>query len=137
MSLLNNLIYTAADYKIFFNYNGVVIPLLTVQSFDYDIATEAESIYAIGEVEKIGEKYNAESISGTLELEAGESAAMNMFFGVIKSTQITGATITITSYDALFVKRFLQVNINGEKFSIQAKAKDSKISMPFTAIAVQ
>ena len=55
MANLNPLIYTASEFKLVLLYQGLASPLLTVQDFNSDVKTEDETIYAIGQVEPIGE----------------------------------------------------------------------------------
>lgn len=133
----NQLIYTSADYKIILSFNSIPYPLFTLNSFDENIKVEDETIYAIGEIDPIGEKYNGRQYSGKLELQAGEVNAILIANGFADITQIRGAKISITSLDGLITRTYSGVNFIGSDFSIKAKDKDSRVSVNWKAVGLK
>lgn len=134
---LNQLILTAADYKVLLNIPGKgAFPLLTLDSISSTIAKEQETIYAIGEENPIGEKSNAKKYSGKLSIQVGEISAVLMLCGFIESTQITGATLAITAIQGGFSRVYSGMNINTENIDIKAKDKQSMASLDWNSISV-
>ena len=136
MANLNPLIYTASEFKLVLLYQGLASPLLTVQDFNSDVKTEDETIYAIGQVEPIGEKTNGESYGGKLSLQSGELSTILNTTGKATATQIRGAVLGITSLDGLINRVFTGVNITSEAFSVKAKDKQTIFELNWKAVSV-
>lgn len=133
----NTLIYTAADYKLLLLDGGTPLPLLTLSAFDASVKTEDETIFAIGEVEPIGEKSNGTQYTGKLEIQAGELYAYMKIKGYANPTEIRNANLALTSLDGLINFVYSGVNIISGDFSIKAKDKQSMISMNWKAVSVK
>jgi hypothetical protein len=139
MALLNRLIYKASDYKIFISSGGSVglpgktLPLLTVETFDYDIKKEDEVIYAIGDEEPIGIKTTASSYEGKFSVQAGELASFLVANGFTNVTELTGGVIGISTFDGLFGRFFMNISLTSEGFSLKAKDKQSLVNIDWKA----
>lgn len=137
MPNLNQLILTAADYKVLLNIPGKgAFPLLTLETIDQDIAREQETIYAIGEEKPIAEKTNAVKYAGKLTIQVGEISAILQLCGFIESTMIKGATLAITAIQGGFSRVYSGLNINTEGISVKAKDKQSMANLTWAALDV-
>lgn len=139
MPNLNALIYTAADYKLLLlvpTATGTLLPfpLQTVNSYSDSAKTEDETIFAIGEVDPIGEKTNGNSYTGKIELQAGEMYAVLAATGNASPIGIKGAQLALTSFDGLVSKVYSGVNIISSDFDIKAKDKQSMVSANWKAV---
>ena len=138
MAQLNNLVFTAADYKALLIIPGVgSFPLQTIETISYNNAREEETIYAVGTEEPIAAKRNAVKYSGKLTLQNGELSAMLQIAGLVEATQIAGATLAITSVTGGFSRTHSGLNINSESLDIKAKDKQSIVSLDWTALTVK
>lgn len=137
---LNQLIITSADYKIILivpTANGSkAFPLLTVDSIDWEDAREQEFIHAVGSEDPIGNKSNARTYSGKLSLEVGESNVILSACGFNSATQISGATLAITSIVGAYSKVYNSVNINRDASGTKAKDKSSLTAWDFSAVSL-
>lgn len=140
MPNLNQLIITSALYKIL-----LVIPtalgslsfsLLTVSGIDWNDASEGEDIYACGTEEPIGNKTNANSYKGKLNLQIGEMNAILAASGFDSAIRIRGGTLAITALVGRYAKVYKNVNILTDSSSIKAKDKESLTSLDFNAIGL-
>lgn len=133
----NPLILTGSDYKFFLALsNGVIYPLLTVDSVSMDIKTEEELIYAVGEKDPIGNKQNANSYTGKITMQAGELNAILLSEGLNKVIDITGATLGATAIQGGYNRTFKGVNINSQSESVKRKDKETLSDMNFTALGL-
>ena len=137
MAQLNQLILTAANYKVLLIVDRVTYPILTGETISWNIAREQETIYAIGDEEPIGEKRNAAKYSGKLSLQNGEMSAILQVSGYSEATQITGATLAIASTNGLFSQVYGSMNINTAGCDIKAKDKQSIISLDWNALSMK
>jgi hypothetical protein len=138
MANLNNLIFTAADYKALLIIPNVgTFPLQTIETISYNNAREEETIYAVGVEEPIGSKRNAAKYSGKLTLQNGELSAILQIAGLVESTQIAGAILAITSVSGVFNRTHTGLNINGESLDVKAKDKQSIVNLDWTAISIK
>jgi hypothetical protein len=139
MALLNRLIYKASDFKIFISSGGALglpgktLPLLTVETFDYDVKKEDEVIYAIGDTEPIGIKTNSTDYSGKFSVQAGELQAFLLANGFSNATELDGGVLGISSFDGLFGRFFMNLSITSEGFSVKAKDKQSLVNLDWKA----
>lgn len=132
----NQLIYTAADYKIVLAITGGgAYPLLTATVADSNISKEEELIYAISNQNAIGNKQNAKKITGKLSMQVGELNAILQLEGLPDATEIVNATIAVVALVGGFQRTFQNVNINTEGINIKAKDKQTEAAMDFTALA--
>jgi len=137
MPQLNQLILTAADYKVILNIPGNgTFPLQTCETFSWDNAREDETIYAIGTEDPIGEKRNAAKYSGKLSLQVGELNAILQSIGLVEGSQIVGATFSITAVQGGFNRTYTGFNINSEGVDIKAKDKHSLANLSWKALAI-
>jgi hypothetical protein len=137
MPQLNQLILTAADYKVILNIPGSgTFPLQTAESFSWDNAREEETIYAIGVEEPIGEKRNAAKYSGKLVLQVGELNAILESIGLTEASQIANATFAITAVQGGFTRTYSGFYINSESVDIKAKDKHSLANLGWNALAI-
>jgi hypothetical protein len=137
MAQLNQLILTAANYKVLLIVDRVTYPILTGETVSWNIAREQETIYAIGDEEPIGEKRNAAKYSGKLSLQNGEMAAILQVSGYTEATQLVGCTLAIASTNGLFSHVFGLVNINTAGVDLKAKDKQSIISLDWNALTLK
>lgn len=138
MPNLNQLIITAADYKVILNVPGAsAFPLKTCDSFSWTIAREEETVYSIGEEEPIGQKRNAAKYSGKLSMQLGEIAAILALCGFVESTAIANATFAITAIQGGFSRVYSGFYINTENVDIKAKDKQTIVSLDWNALAVK
>ena len=137
MAQLNQLILTAANYKVLLIVDRVTYPILTGETVSWNIAREQETIYAIGDEEPIGEKRNAAKYSGKLSLQNGEMAAILQVSGYTEATQLVGCTLAIASTNGLFSHVFGLVNINTAGVDLKAKDKQSIISLDWNALSLK
>lgn len=134
---LNQLILTAADYKIVLNIPGVsAFPLKTAETFSWDNAREEETIYAIGEEEPIGEKRNAAKYSGKMTMQVGELSAILQIAGLVEATQIANVTLAITAIQGGFSRTYSGMYINTENVDIKAKDKHSLANLSWNALKI-
>lgn len=132
----NNLIFTAADYKITLAVSGKTFPLLTVETIGQNITREEETIYAVGQEEPIGQKRNAAKYGGKLTIQAGELNAILQILGLVEATQITGAALSIIALVGNYSRTYGQVNINTEALDVKAKDKQTPVNTDWTALTV-
>jgi hypothetical protein len=138
MANLNDLVLTAADYKVLIIIPGAgSYPLLTVETVSYNNAREEETVYAVGVEEPIAAKRNAAKYSGKLSLQNGELSAILQIAGLVEATQIAGATLAITAVTGGFQRTHSGLNINSESLDIKAKDKQSIVSLDWTALTVK
>lgn len=136
MANLNQLIYTAADYKITLLFNGIGIPLQTCQDFSSNIKSEEEDIFAIGQTDPIGSKTNATTYAGKLSAQAGEILTFMRLNGFANTLQIQGATLAIVALgNPALTKIFSGVNVTSEDLNIKAKDKQSLVEMNWKAVS--
>lgn len=140
MPNLNQLIITSADYKIMLIVltasGSRSFPLLTVDSIDWEDASENEDIYAVGTEDPIGNKSNANKYSGKITLEIGESNALLSVCGFNSAIRIRNATLAITAIVGAYSKVYNAVNINRDASSTKAKDKSSMTSWDFSAVSL-
>ena len=135
----NNLVITAADYKVVLTLNNnATIVLQTLQSISMSGKRESEVIHAIGQQEPIAQKRNNASFSGKLEMQVGEFVSKVLTAGGLsEGTQIEGATLAITSLNVAGLQRvYSELNIDTESIDIKAKDKQSIVSLDWNAISV-
>ena len=136
MANLNQLIYTAADYKITLLFNSIGIPLQTCQDFSSNIKAEEEDIFAIGQTDLIGSKTNATTYAGKLSAQAGEILTFMRLNGFANTLQIQGATLAIVALgNPALTKIFSGVNVTSEDLNIKAKDKQSLVEMNWKAVS--
>lgn len=134
---LNQLILTAADYKVVLNLPGVgAFPLKTAETFSWQNAREDETIYAIGEEEPIGEKRNSAKYSGKMSMQVGELSAILQLAGLVEGTQIANATLAITAIQGGFSRVYSGFYINTEGVDIKAKDKQTMANLDWKALTV-
>jgi hypothetical protein len=142
MANLNQLIITAADYKVLLiipksgNVPAQTFSLLTVESISYNNAREEETIYAIGEEEPIGQKRNAVKYSGKMTMQVGEVNAILSLTGMREATQIANATLAITAIQGGFSRVYTGMYINTESVDIKAKDKQSICNLDWNALGI-
>ena len=134
---LNELILTAADYKVVMVIDGITYPILTAETFGYSTQREQETIYSIGSEEPIGEKRNAAKYSGKISLQNGEMSAILQVAGYTEATQVTGATLAIASTNGVFNRVYGLVNINTEGLDVKAKDKQTIVNLDWNALTMQ
>jgi hypothetical protein len=108
--------------------------LQTCENIGTTISQDGETIYAIGETDPVAEKTNAKSYKGKFSVQVGEMAAAFKYLRISDATQIRGAVIAIVSFDGLFARSFVGVNVLSEAFDIKAKDKSSVLNMDFVAL---
>jgi len=137
---LNQLIITSADYKIILIVptatGSKTFPLLTVDSIDWEDASENEDIYAVGSEDPIGNKSNANKYSGKISLEVGESNALLQICGFNSAIRIRNATLAITAIVGGYAKVYNAVNINRDASGTKAKDKSSMTAWDFNAVSL-
>jgi hypothetical protein len=131
---LNQIIYTAADYKIALSCNGFTVPLTIVESLDYGSKKEHEYIHIVGSEEPVGLKTNTSTYPGKLGMEAGELELFLALNGYVFATQIKDATISIIALTGVLIKVFKSVVVTSHDASIKAKDKRSVISLSWESI---
>jgi hypothetical protein len=137
MPQLNQLILTAADYKVIMNVPGQgTFPIQTAESFSWDNSREDETIYAIGEEDPIGEKRNGAKYSGRLAMQVGELNAILQLLGLVEASQIANITFSITAIQGGFSRTYSGFNINSESVDIKAKDKHSVANMAWKALSI-
>lgn len=137
MANLNNLIYTASEFKVFLGIlGGKTYPILTAETIGQSISVEEELIYVVGEEDAQGNKQNSRSVKGKLAMQLGEMDKILKLEGLQDATRINGATIAVTAIKGGFARVYKNVNINMEDFAIKAKDKQSIINMDFTALSM-
>src|ERR1035437_8113645 len=133
----NQLILTAAEYKLLLIVDGVTFPILTGETFSWNVSREQETIYMIGQEEPGGEKRNAAKYSGKLSLQNGEMSAILQIAGYTEASQISGATLAIASTNGVFNQAYGAVNINAVSGDIKAKDKQTLVSLDWNALSLK
>ena len=137
MPNLNTIILTAADYKVALSVPGSgVFILRTAESISWNHATENELIYAVGDVNAIGNKQNATKYSGKFTIQAGEMELILLATGLKSAIQIPNATLSIVATGSTLSKTYTGMCINTEDISLKAKDKQSMVNLDWTAINI-
>lgn len=137
MANLNNIILTAADYKVALNIPGVgVFMLKTVNQISWQDSAENEMIYRVGDEFPIGNKQNAYKFSGKLSIQNGEMFSILQDAGLVSAIQIPNATISVTSLTNGPSITYSGMCINTSGVDVKAKDKETLVNMDWTAIAI-
>lgn len=112
-------------------------PLQTVQTFDFNDATEGELIYAIGQQNPIGNKSNANKYDGKITLQLGEVNAILAICGFLSAIEIQNAQLSVAALTGGFVKAYQSVNFTTDTSSIKAKDKETLTTIDWLSIGLQ
>lgn len=133
----NDLIFTAADYTFWLQISGGGnYKLKTLDSVDLNVSVEEELIYAVSEVNAIGNKKNAKKVTGKFSMQAGEILSMLALEGLGDATDITDAILAMVPIRGGFTRTLTNLNVNTESTQIKRRDKESLTSMDFTALAM-
>jgi hypothetical protein len=137
-NLAEELVIPASEYKTLLTLNnGATFIIITAETVSMNATRESETIHAIGQQEPIANKRNNAKFSGAISLQAGEIATILKAAGLVESTQIEGATLAVTSLNALGIQRVYNgVNFNDEGLDIKSKDKQSIVSIKWEALSV-
>lgn len=140
MANLNQLVINPALCSIWITIptagSQVAVQLLTVQTMDFNDASEGELIYAIGQADPIGNQSNVNKYDLKMTLQLGEINALLAVCGFSSSIQIRGAQIAIAALTGGFSKSYQAVNCNTDTSSIKAKDKETMTSLDFLSIGL-
>jgi hypothetical protein len=132
-----SLIITAAEYKVALNVPGVAaFPILTVNEIGWTETQEGELIYAVGEVNPIGNKGNAIAVKGKITIQEGELAALLAASGVNSVVYLPSCTISVVSLQNAASYTFTNIVFTSSAISVKAKDKESMRNIDFTALAI-
>jgi len=137
MPNFGSLIITAAEYKVAWNISGVAnFPVLTVNEIGWTETQEGELIYAVGEVNPIGNKGNAIAVKGKITIQEGELQAILSLAGVNSVVYIPASTIAVVSLQNAASYTFTNLVFTSSAISVKAKDKETMRNIDFTALAV-
>lgn len=141
MANLNQLVINSATCSIMITIpiaTGVLLPLplLTVQTFDFNDTSSGELIYAIGQADPIGNQSNENKYDGKITLQLGEINALLAVCGFSSSIQIRGAQLAVAALTGGFQKSYQFVNCNSDSSSIKAKDKETLVTLDWLAIGL-
>lgn len=132
----SKLFFPASDYKITISCNGIMVPLMLVESFDYSRKIETEVFHAIGSIEPQGIQSNTATYEGKIQIEAGELQLFLIALGYQFASEISGATIAICTSFGDIVKIFKNCALGSDDRSVKAKEKRSLASIDFKSTGV-